>query len=56
MRIRNTGKSTPYSRKIICEEIVFDTIREYANYYNIKEKAMDKWMKKLLQKNKVLKT
>lgn len=44
MRIRNTGKSNPYSRKVICEGIVFDTMRECANYYKIKEKTMHKWL------------
>lgn len=38
MRIRNAGKNNLYSRKIICEGIIFDTMRECANYYNIKEK------------------
>lgn len=44
MKYRNTGGNNPGSRKVICENIVFDTIRECANYYNIKEKTMHKWL------------
>ncbi|MEE1071657.1 MAG: GIY-YIG nuclease family protein [Cellulosilyticum sp.] len=44
MHLRNTGKNNPNSRKVICEDRVFDTLRECANYYQIKEKTMHKWL------------
>lgn len=34
----------PYSRSVICDGHVFDTMRACASYYGIKEKTMQKWL------------
>lgn len=44
MKMRNRGRNNPYSRKIICDGKIFDTLRACAIYYNVKEKTMQKWL------------
>lgn len=44
MQARNKGRNNPYSRKVICEGRIFNTLRECAEYYQIKEKTMQKWL------------
>lgn len=44
MQARNRGKKNPYSRKVACGGQIFDTMRDCANYYNINEKTMQKWL------------
>lgn len=44
MQARNRGKKNPYFRKVACGGQIFDTMRDCANYYNINEKTMQKWL------------
>lgn len=44
MKIRNKGNNNPHSRSVICDGRVFETMRACAQYYNVKEKTMHKWL------------
>lgn len=43
-RLNNMGGNNPSSRKVVCENRVFNTIRECAYFYNVNEKTMQKWL------------
>ena len=44
MKIRNKGSNNPHSRKVFCDNKVFETMRACAEYYSVKEKTMQKWL------------
>ena len=43
-RVRNSGGKKPKARKVICDGIIYNTVRECADHYNINEKTMNKWL------------